>query len=421
VFCTIRLPVFVAIVSVCICVVVQADEKADAFVSAVLTEGWQDFPGAYEKAKGEYETAKPLFPRDSRLHCAMGLAAMRQREFNAASSYFTAAIQADAGNLSAWKAKLWLLAFQGELETTLQGMDRLTSFYPADEADGDLEKQLVDAAHWMGRLHGFIAGPASGEVADEAIEEQAAAIDKRLTGDRLEAFNNGREQTLAKYRELRDKVNDVIDRESSDAEKKRRLDLKYVEEQRAEVTTEREKLVAKAAEVKKEAETKIAALDKQIEPLQKQFMELVEKARPIKRDLRDLEDTLDDLIAAAEDEHKSAASQARRVAAAIEREEKKLKPIVEEGEKVEKQAMALVQQRMVTVTQYQQFEAATKKKIGSLDHRLRLLDTTQRRLERPANADTEVSQAAQQRLHTLASYQTFPLDEERQRLLDSLE
>jgi uncharacterized protein YoxC len=421
VYCTMKLPVLVAVAITCFCAVASADEKADAYVSKVLTEGWQNFPGAYEKAKGEYETAVPLFPRDSRLHYAMGLVAMRQRDINAASGHFTTAIQANAGDLSAWKAKLWVLAFQGELETTMQGIDRLTSLYPADEADAELEKRLVDAAGWMGRLHGFIAGPASGKIPAQTIQKQAAAIAKRLGGDRLEAFNAGNEQTLAKYRKARDEVNDVVDQESSDAEKKRQLDLKYVEEQRTEASAEREELVAKAAEVKKEAETKIAGLDKQIEPLQKQFMELVEKARPIKRDLRDLEDALDDLVAAAEDGHKSAAGQARRVAAAIDNEEKKLKPIVEEGEKVEKQAMALVQQRMIAVSQYQQFEAATKKKIGSLDHRLRLLDTTRRRLERPADADTETSRAAQQRLRMLASYQTFPLDEERQRLLDSLE
>lgn len=401
----------------------RADD-ASAEIATLLEEGWRTVPGALAEARRRFDLAQGIDATDARADFALALVLLNRHEYDEARKHFDAAVKMDRANLDAWRGGFWLAMYRDDHRGALVRMKALAGLYPEKPVSGQLERSLCETAGWMGRMIGFLAGPGA-DAADaelrQSYEEQIAA---RLAGDRLEAFTRGRQEVLARHEELQETLAQLIAEDAVDAEKSRRVETDFLSDEEKRIAEEKAALADEEAELKVAADKKLAEIDAELEPAMKRYRELAREAGPLKKRLKDFEDYIENAASAA----RRAKGRARdELLDAVQRARNKMRPIEEqyepletEGKEVQEKINRLGTERVQTV---QQFQAAMKS-IDARERKLRfsekMLDKTQRSVDRIADAETDRVRALKKRIASIATYQKFPVEAVRDGLLRSL-
>jgi hypothetical protein len=384
---------------------------------SILVVGWES--SGLNDAERRYESVTSGAAADAAVDYAMGLVRLKSRKYEDALTALHAATTRHPGHLAAWRAKCWLLVYLRKFDHAVAQMQALADIYPQDEKAPAVEADLVETARWLGRHHGHLTWAASTKL---PMETHTAALTSKLSGERLKAFEAGREEVRAACEKLKADLA-VIAQEDAEQEAERRV---MVEEknksERVRIASEREELQTQAESAKSQADTAVQAVNTKLDPLEKQYRELEQKARPILNRVNDLQRRAKDRDADARKEKdqkrkRDIERDADRLREDARREERELAPLQRDAGRVQREAAGLQAERAKLIATFQASLAGINKNLLQLVKDEKAVENSEKALTQPPDPTPRYTSLAA-KIEAISTYQKFPLEEERARLLE---
>jgi hypothetical protein len=209
----------------------------------LLEAGWKASPAAFDAARQQYETLHAAAARDLRLSYAMTLIAIRHHKARDAAEFIDAALVSKPNNLHLRKVKLWLRVLNKDFKSALAEMPVIARDAAATAKDDAAQPKLVDEhAHTLGALLAFMQGPAENPITGE----QAAAVEAKLLQflppESHDKFNAAKKSVETIHAALVDELRNVRALAKVDGQTKREAELKELQEVRAEYKAEADKI-----------------------------------------------------------------------------------------------------------------------------------------------------------------------------------
>lgn len=155
-------------------------------------------------SKRHFEAATLYIPADPRPAYAYGIALLVQKNPNEAVTQFRAAARKTKSPfLPALQAVPWVHLSKNDYKQGLPELIELAAKIEESNGNWPTGHDKVHAAEWLGRVVGYLSGP--GKTPDHAtqIESTAEKIGKTLSGERKDAFEQGRERAARRHAELK--------------------------------------------------------------------------------------------------------------------------------------------------------------------------------------------------------------------------
>jgi hypothetical protein len=408
-----------------LCAAASADElAARRAIVALLDAGWAASPQARAAADAQIPDVLAAAKDDVRAHAAVWLVLMQQRRYDDARARIEEHLAKAPDDLSAWRAKVWVLTILKNYPAAMTAADRLAALVaelPADEARADRE----ELAGFLGRLLGYLSGPmadAVNQVERKALERSIVA---RLTEPERTLFEEGRNGVVSRFIALSD--------ESAEARERALAAAKAEQDKtRADLAAERDEAAARIKDLDERRKRVQAALKTELDDLAKQDQPLVadlarlsSQASRLSTDLLVYNNDILRLqqLAAAEKDmflKQQYLLEADRLAILASRLEAELAGVARLVQSIKAQRAALVARQ----TQAHASAAAQVDRIdreaGDLARREKRNEALERRASRPPTAASGKGRSLSAQATALSTYDAFPLEALKAELLESL-
>jgi hypothetical protein len=183
-----------------------AAETVPRRVQRLLELGWPRTLDARVEAERRYDRLAPLAASEPRIPYAFALVQIRQYRYPEAAALLDQVIAADPQNLTARELRIWLAISLKDYGKALTQMPELVRRLPAAEAAkpqaeaaADADAAPLELSRQLGRMCGFLEGPARAHV-DQTV--RAACVEQMLSwlsAPRQKAFEAGRKAVLHQF------------------------------------------------------------------------------------------------------------------------------------------------------------------------------------------------------------------------------
>lgn len=402
------------------------EDKAAAHVARLLDVGWGTTTSFRAAADAQSEELFAAAGRQPSALYAAALVQIKQRRYAEASKLVDEVLARDEENLPAWRAKVWLLTVLKNYEAAMVAADSLSKLLSKEEttlADEETRQRIYVA--FLGRVYGFLGGPAQANVNIDGRKESEKAVVSRLSENRLAAFEEARDGVLQKFVELTDAKETVKGKAKDQADADREKTLAEIAEQR-DVNKEKVKeLQAKVEKAKQEYQKEAETVQKADAPLQTRLDALSTQATSVRMQLF----SIDSQIAVVQAQLAATRDQNLRNILFLELNRLSTLEGTTQAELLNfsRQAASVQQQRSSLAVRLQRADAELSGKLGQIDDELNSIAKKERRAEvaekravkaGPTTPQSALSLAAQ--AAALTTYEPFPLEQEKSRLLATL-
>jgi hypothetical protein len=351
---------------------------------------------------------------------------MQQRRFDEALKQVEQYLEREPEDLTALRARAWLLTLLKNYSGGFLALDRLSTQLAAGPSEGgDASAVRDESIAFLGRLMGYLGGPAADNVNQDQRKTLERRILERLPETERPIFEDARNGVLAKFIEMTDESAAARERTKAVAAAEKAKTL-------AELQTERENLDQRGNEIEerqKKLNTELRAdltdIDRQEQPLIQQQTQLAGRVEILNADLISYSSqilTLEQLAAKEKDPvlRQQYLNQAGSLALVAGRIEADLFTASRLLRTVQSQRTGLqgrrVQAQASTASQIDRLN----RELGELDRRERRNEGIERRIGRAGAGITGKERSLSAQAMALSTYDLFPLEEEKNRLLDSL-
>jgi hypothetical protein len=261
-------------------------------IEQLLEGGWPRSLKARGEAQQQYQKLERQSQSDARIPYAYALVQLRQLRYADAARLIDQVVKADKQNLAAGKLKIWLAVITKEYDKALLEMPRVAALLPADEAADDAETPNLEVARFLGRIMGYLEGPAKEGMEQAARNEAVRETTARLTTRRKAAFENARKAVLQQFTAMGEEAEVTSAEAKQKAEKQKERMIGDLQRKTDELAAKAEADQARLEELKQtltyEAD-KIDSDDRQLLPLAQQAEA---QAIAMRRDLRVIDDRI---------------------------------------------------------------------------------------------------------------------------------
>jgi hypothetical protein len=134
--------------------------------------------------------------------------AIKNKQYRAAADAIDDVVRLQPEYLPAWKAKIWLATVMGDT-AALPAMRRLAKLLGSQPSDIAETPQYRQAADFLGRICGYLAGPARAKPDLSTRAADVAQIFVRLTRGQQVSFLEGRQAVLSQFTALSKEIRDL--------------------------------------------------------------------------------------------------------------------------------------------------------------------------------------------------------------------
>lgn len=387
--------------------------------------GWDLSPEARIKVDEQYDELVPLSKGDGRLQYAMALIKIKQLKYQEALKLVNEIVAADKMNLNAWQAKIWLTVLTKNYSQALVDLEKAgQAMPPVDTTDDKNNEAYREMATFMGRVFGYLEGPAGTHTNEDERIAQRKKMVARLSPERRKAFENGREAVSDKYLALTDQAIVSKERAKDDAEEERDEKLKGIDDEQQQLEKRRTELGTQRDKLRGELKAEMDDLTKQDRPLAQQFATIDARATVIRRELGLLTVSIAAQQAALARERDPGLREViglqllnfSRLAANYNTD---LTALTAQASTIAGQRAQLQQRAAQTQNNYGRQLDQAEKELNDIQKKANRNVNAEKRIRKPTSADTPESRAKAAQVASFVTYEQFPLEREKQRLLDS--
>jgi len=410
-------------IALVICAPVPAAEL-ERGVAKLLETGWQRSSQSLAAAQQQFDELRQTSD-DPRLLYAQTLVLIKHRRYDEASALLDKLLAADPKHLPARRAKGWIAMLKKDYAAALVDLDLLSKQLPEAKPGEEPDAANLDMARFLGRMFGFLEGPAADAAAEHTVENHKEQMLARWTSPYADAFEEARQGVLRQFEELDLEQDQTKADAKADEEQQKARELDALADERASLAEEQQALVDQAEQVRKEYGYQVKSLDRDISPLRPGLARLESQANAIAREIVVLRVNIDHLLDHADEtddpyEADRYDAEAHRLEFRLDRRESDLDAVQAEGAALTARLNELLAQRAAILARQQAELGALGQRSSDIARTGKRIQVQETKASRPATGNTARVRSLSAGRTALTTYDQFPLDSERQRLLDSL-
>ncbi len=400
------------------------DAELQNAVVKLFDTGWEPSFKARALADDQFAAAARLAPGDARVSYAYALVQIKQHRYPEGAKRIDELLADERENVALWKAKIWLSMLTKNYAAAMVEMEKLSQLVPPEAAEGAAEDAHRDTARFLGRLVGFLEGPADGAVSAAIRDRAKRQILDRLGPARESAFEEGRSRVSDQFANLTGAKEESAEAAKTAAEAEQQRLAAELKAKAEQIAAKGEELDERREKLRSEAKAELDAIAKEDEPLVNELARLSSLATVPQQQLGQISVEISRLQSLADREKDPARrnfliNDINRLAILASRYDAELAAL-------EARAAAVAAQRANVQRRYQQAQASYAAQFGQIQSTLVDLDKQQKRTageqqrnQRPTTGDTRRARALATQAAAFTTYEEFPLEAERQRVLDS--
>jgi len=403
----------------------QDDAETRRAIRELLDVGWSKLPGARAAADAAYMDESVSIAGDLRGVKAWTLVLLQQGRYEEASKQVDQWLEREPNDWFALRARVWLSTLLKNYQAAMLSAEKLAERIASADPSTASEDALRTQVEFLGRIYGFLGGPAAANVIRDDRRNSEKRVLAKLGEQWEEAFTEARDGVLQRHLRLTDARTDQREKakDAEAAERERTL---------AEVAAEREKMKIREGEIqeqqkrlREEMTSEVNELQRQDRPLAQQFASLDAQAAGANRELASLTAQIRQLEFDARRERDPVvrgrlfrdADRLRGIAAQVDRD----------LQLIERQAAVVQQQRAELAGKLRDVQNNYGGQIAALDRELQGFAKREKRLagdearaRKPISGTTGQVLSLGAQAAALTTYDTLPLEEEKSRLVEEL-
>jgi hypothetical protein len=403
-----------------------AVEEPGAAMVQLLDAGWGITPQARAAADAQFPLLAESADMNADASEAIWLVLMQQRRFGEAQRRLDEHLRRWPNDLLALRAKAWILIVLKSYSAAFPAAERVSTALiasaPKTEADRTEQEESIA---FLGRLAGFFGGP----VADSVSQEERKALEKkwlaRLDEPQREIFEAARNGVLMRFIEVTDESAEAHARATAAAKAEKERTLADLHAERENLAVRQSELEERRKKLNDELKSELDDIAKRDQPLVQQQARLSSQAANLSNDLLNYQSQLAVLQQLINQERSSSLrqqylTQASTLALTIGRLQADLLASNTLVQNVRSQRAALAGQRTAA-------QANTAAQVGRLNDELaeigkreRRSDGLEKRAARPVSASTSKVRSLTAQATALSTYDPFPLEAAKARLLEAV-
>lgn len=396
-------------------------------IESLFEVGWSITPQARRAADAQFEALPAAATRDPRTLKAWWLVLMYERRFDEALKQVDLYLVREEGDLSALRARAWLTTvlknYQGALLAAERLSTQLAEKPPADDGGKAIYEESIA---FLGRLFGYLGGPASDSVDQEQRKRLERRIVERIPESQRPLFEDARNGVLARYIEMTDESAATRERTQAAAAAEKAKTLADLQSEREKLDAESGALEEKRTKLNSELRAELSDIDRQELPLIQQQTQLGSRVDRLNTDLLNYSvqiNSLEQLAAREKDNNLRLQylNQASALALTANR-------IQADLYSVDRLLRTLQGQRASLQVRRNQAQASTaaqargvNDELNDIDRRGKRNEGMEKRAARSAKGSTGKERSLAAQAAALSTYDVFPLEVEKARLLATFE
>jgi len=401
-------------------------DQRSAAIAKLLEVGWSITPQARTAADQQYDEVVRLAGKDTRALEASWLVLMQQRRFDEALKRLDEHLAKEPDDLAALRAKTWIQTVLKNYSAAFLSADRLSTLLASHPPQTKDEQSVHDEViGFLGRLAGYFGGP----ISDVINQDERKSLEKkfldRLPESQRTLFEDARNGVLAKFIEMSDESTDARERAAAAVKAEKQKTLAELQADKEKLDTREKELEDRKTKLNNEFKSELDDIAKLERPLVQQQAQLSARGGILNSDLLGYSSQITLLQAAASQEknvsrQQQLLAQANSLSLLASRIEADLLAINTLLRGVQVQRAGLQSRRT-------QAQANTASQIERIDRELADLGKRERRNEglekrasRPGTPATSKVRALSTQATALSTYDAFPLEAAKARLLESL-
>lgn len=392
-------------------------------VKGLLEIGWQSSADARRTIDEYYASIPPATRADSRVTYAYALALVKLRRDSDAARVMDEVAAVDDPHLGVLRARLWLTMLTKQYDAALIQMERIAELLGKRAADPPAP-EFLETAGRLGTFLGFLEGPAEGSVPVAKLDAYRARITNPFPQPLLDEYSKGRDAVKQQHAQLTGQQTQADEdaEKEADAERKQILDAATAE--REQIAERRTGLAAQLDKLREDGAAEMASLQAAERPLVEQ---LTAATLQLDRVHNELVGVVDEIARLTEQLRRTRDPERRRILLIeIDRLERIAGRIRVRHDELEREAGVLEARVLEVRRQAEATRARYAREVGSREKEQEALRRREVQLSgmeqraRKLKGDRGKSRALSVRAAALTTYASFALEEEKQRLLQSL-
>lgn len=405
----------------------NADDLAiKAGISRMMEVGWSVTPTARAAADAQYVELQATAAGDVRLLTASALVLLQQRRYEEAGKRLDELLVQDADSILALRAKAWLAATMKSYGGAIVTAEKLRAVLPLESTQDPTGEGIAqDQLAFLGRLCGYLAGPVADKVDQNERKQLEKTILMGLGDERRLVFEQARDGVTQKFFELTDTKSDQEKKNVEDRKVEANQTLQDVENARKEIESRAGELEASATKLQNEWNDELAEIERADRPLVAELARLRARADIIGRDLASYQIQIDSLnVRFARERDPVIRNQIARdidqLSFLANRISGDLAAINRQGQAVESQRGVLAQRVARAQANFGGQLDRINKELVALGKKEKRADYEEKKAKRPVTGSSTKTIALSSLVTALSTYDKFPLEQARQRLLNDL-
>ena len=404
-----------------------AEDKAAAEALAKMLEAGWGTTSQYRAAGGQQaQAALAASGRSPEALYAVAVMFIKQGRYAEAQQSIEELLKRDAGHVPALRARVWLSTLLKDYGQAMDAAEKLSEAVGDEEAE-NVDQEAANREHisFLGRIYGFLGGPVAANL-DLAVRKGAERkLLERLTEGRRVVFEDARDAVLQKHLELADAKDAKAEAAREAAEDAKAKTLEEIATQREERAQRLKELEERSDKLKGELKDELAEIAKSDKPLVAELATLERRAALLNRELLTIQSQIGILQSLLADEKDQFAR--ARIISDIDR-------LLIIGSRYDADLLAV--NRLAAGVQQQRGQLALRQRkaqadVGSQMQRIKQeaaemarrekrSEAIEKRAERSTPAIPAGAAALRATAGALATYDPFPLEQEKSRILAEL-
>ena len=404
----------------------QADDAAaHAPLARMLEAGWGTNTSFRTAGNQQVEAVFAAAGRSPQVLYAVAVMYIKQGRYAEAQKSIDELLAREESHLPGQRAKVWLSVILKDYGVALVAAEKLAADLPSGEAEKEKEEAHREILAFLGRIYGFLGGPAA---ANLKIEERKASERKvlaRLTTEHRALFEEARDGVLQKHLELIDAKEATTDAAKEAAEDAKAKTLDEIAKEREDRAARIKELQDRRNKLQSELRDELAQIAKEDRPLVNELAGLERQAASINRELLRIQGRIGGLQAFLDREQDPNKRQfwldeIDRFSVVGSRLDANLVQL-------NRLAAGIQSQRAALAARQQKAQADIGGQIkrindegNELSRREKRANAMEKRAERATTATPAAALALRATAGALATYDPFPLEQEKARILETL-
>jgi hypothetical protein len=402
------------------------ESEANAAIARLLDVGWGTSSQFRTAGDEQAQLVLRVAGRDGKSLYAAALVLIKQGRYSDALKLIDERLAKEGGDLAALRARVWLTTVLRNYSVAMVAAQKLAEALPEKEHERIEEEAAVrEYVSFLGRIYGFLGGPAAANVPRDERKASERNILDRLTEGRRVLFEEARDAVLQRHLELTDTGAAKADEAREAAEVAKQKTLEEIAAEREERTARLKELQGRTDKLRQELKAELDAIAREDRPLAAELDRLNIRAGALSRELLLIDGQIGNLQSQLGREEnavirKQILADIDRLALIVSRYQSDLIAVNRLAARVQAQRAGLAARQAKAQADYSAQIERVNRESAELAKREKRATAIEKRTSRstPATPASVLSLKAQ--AGALATYDAFPLEQEKTRLLKSL-